>query len=137
MVKSPKMVWMRSMRGFALLLVVAVALILAGREISGRRLDARNVRHEADWFVSSLVAGNDRNTAMHLSISEMAPEDLSRRLVRHAVSILATDFKSAKLEFSRRENRKLATFHCLDGVKFTWISDANDGEKWRIGDLSE
>jgi hypothetical protein len=116
------------------LIVLAIPSFFIARHYTDRARQARNVRHDAQWFVTSLKLGNERAAANYLAQPSMDSGSLDQALRIHARSLLLTNFETAPLQLRSQDSILVATFSCSDGAQLTFAS-ADDGDMWRFHDL--
>lgn len=117
-------------------IAIAIATFFTGRHYSERARQARNVRHQVQWFVMSLGSGNERVVADYLAQPNMDPNTMGEMLRDHARSILQTDFDEVPLRLQADGPRLLATFSCPDGIQLRFAS-TDGGDVWRFYDIRE
>jgi len=106
---------------------------IAWRYAENRRL-AGNVQHDAQWFKTSLLTGNDRAVANYLSSTIMQADKLQTAMIVHARSLTTADFESIHPHLLRQNGVIFATFDCPDDVKLTFRSQ-NTGETWYVHEI--
>lgn len=126
------------MKRWIIALVVVALLAIPGffvaRNLSERRRQTINVRHDALWFTTALKTGNERAVANYLARPKMDSAALEQALRSHAQSLLSTDFDATPITFRSDGSTLSATFHCSGGAALTFYTE-DGGDIWRVAEL--